>query len=46
MTVLLATHSHEVAAAAGRVIRMRDGRLADDTAAASHPERRRAAASL
>jgi putative ABC transport system ATP-binding protein len=46
VTILLATHAHEVAAQAGRVIRMRDGRLADDTAAASHAERRRAAASL
>ena len=45
ITILLASHAHEVAAAAGRVIRMRDGRLADDTAA-SHPHRLpRAAAS-
>ncbi len=29
ITILLATHAAEVAAAAGRVIRMRDGRLAD-----------------
>jgi ABC-type lipoprotein export system ATPase subunit len=29
ITILLATHATEVAAAAGRVIRMRDGRLAD-----------------
>jgi putative ABC transport system ATP-binding protein len=46
VTILLATHAHEVAAQASRVIRMRDGRLADDTAAASHAERRRATASL
>jgi ABC-type lipoprotein export system ATPase subunit len=46
ITILLASHAHEVAAAAGRVIRMRDGRLADDTAA-SHPHRLpRAAASV
>jgi putative ABC transport system ATP-binding protein len=29
ITVLLATHAQEVAAAAGRVMRMRDGRFAD-----------------
>ncbi|MEO5818963.1 MAG: ABC transporter ATP-binding protein [Vicinamibacteraceae bacterium] len=29
ITILLATHAAEVAAAAGRVLRMRDGRLAD-----------------
>jgi putative ABC transport system ATP-binding protein len=29
VTILLATHAPEVAAAAGRVLRMRDGRLAD-----------------
>jgi putative ABC transport system ATP-binding protein len=46
VTILLATHAHEVAARAGRVLLMRDGRLADDTTAAAHPERRRAAASL
>jgi putative ABC transport system ATP-binding protein len=47
ITILLATHAHEVAAAAGRVLRMRDGRLADDSAThASSAERRRAAASL
>jgi putative ABC transport system ATP-binding protein len=46
ITILLASHAHEVAAAAGRVIRMRDGRLSDDTAA-SHPHRLpRAAASV
>jgi len=33
ITILLATHAAEVAAAAGRVIRMRDGRLADPHAA-------------
>jgi len=33
ITILLATHAAEVAAAAGRVIRMRDGRLADAHAA-------------
>ena len=38
ITILLATHAHEVAAAAGRVIRMRDGRLADDSAV-PHPHR-------
>jgi putative ABC transport system ATP-binding protein len=34
ITMLLATHAAEVAAAASRVIRMRDGRLADDPVAA------------
>ena len=34
ITMLLATHAADVAAAAGRVIRMRDGRLAEDTVAA------------
>ena len=33
ITILLATHAQEVAAAAGRVLRMRDGRLAHDSAA-------------
>jgi len=33
ITILLATHAAEVAAAAGRVIRMRDGRLADVSSA-------------
>jgi putative ABC transport system ATP-binding protein len=32
ITILLATHAQEVAAAAGRVLRMRDGRLAHDSA--------------
>jgi putative ABC transport system ATP-binding protein len=32
ITILLATHAAEVAAAAGRVLRMRDGRLADSPA--------------
>ena len=45
VTILLATHAHEVAAQAGRVLRMRDGRLAGDTAA-SPAEHRRAAASV
>jgi putative ABC transport system ATP-binding protein len=34
ITMLLATHAADVAAAAGRVIRMRDGRLAEDAVAA------------
>jgi putative ABC transport system ATP-binding protein len=46
VTILLATHAHEVAAAAGRVLRMRDGRLADDAATVSGQARARAAASL
>ena len=48
ITILLATHAQEVAAAAGRVLRMRDGRLADDSAASSSRpvERHRAAASV
>jgi putative ABC transport system ATP-binding protein len=33
ITILLATHAQEVAAAASRVLRMRDGRLAHDSAA-------------
>jgi putative ABC transport system ATP-binding protein len=33
ITILLATHAQEVAAAAGRVLKMRDGRLAHDSAA-------------
>jgi putative ABC transport system ATP-binding protein len=33
VTILLATHAPEVAAAAGRVLRMRDGRLAEPAAA-------------
>jgi len=37
ITILLATHAQEVAAAAGRVLRMRDGRFAHDTAAPSTP---------
>jgi putative ABC transport system ATP-binding protein len=37
ITVLLATHAQEVAAAAGRVLRMRDGRLVHDTAAPAPP---------
>lgn len=32
VTILLATHAQEVAAAAGRVLRMRDGRLVHDSA--------------
>ena len=32
ITLVLATHAQEVAAAAGRVLRMRDGRLADSAA--------------
>ena len=47
VTILLATHAPEVAAAAGRVIRMRDGRLADEADDASvTTERCRAAASV
>ena len=46
ITILLATHAHEVAAAAGRVIRMRDGRLADDSAVPLPHTRPRAAASV
>ena len=46
ITILLATHAHEVAAAASRVLRMRDGRLAEDSAAASRLERPRATASV
>jgi len=34
ITILLATHAQEVAGAAGRILRMRDGRLAHDSAAA------------
>jgi len=34
ITILLATHAQEVAAAAGRVLRLRDGRLVHDSAAA------------
>ncbi|MEZ5283895.1 MAG: ABC transporter ATP-binding protein [Vicinamibacterales bacterium] len=34
VTILLATHAPEVAAAAGRVLRMKDGRFAANTAAA------------
>jgi putative ABC transport system ATP-binding protein len=33
VTILLATHAHEVAAAASRVLRMRDGRVVHDSAA-------------
>jgi putative ABC transport system ATP-binding protein len=32
ITILLATHAHEVASAGSRVLRMRDGRLAHDSA--------------
>jgi putative ABC transport system ATP-binding protein len=32
-TILLATHAAEVAAAAGRIVRLRDGRLADSSSA-------------
>lgn len=31
MTVVLVTHEHDIAAYAGRVVRMRDGRVVDDT---------------
>jgi ABC-type lipoprotein export system ATPase subunit len=34
ITILLATHAQEVAGAAGRILRMRDGRLAHDSAVA------------
>jgi putative ABC transport system ATP-binding protein len=46
ITILLATHAQEVAAAAGRVLRMRDGRLVHDTAAPAilQADRPRAAA--
>jgi putative ABC transport system ATP-binding protein len=43
ITILLATHAQEVAAAASRVLRMRDGRLADDSAATPHLKARAAA---
>jgi putative ABC transport system ATP-binding protein len=47
ITILLATHAPEVAGRAGRVLHMRDGRLADESAAGrGHSERRRAAATL
>jgi putative ABC transport system ATP-binding protein len=48
VTILLATHAQEVAAAASRVLRMRDGQLAEDSASpgASRADRRRAAASV
>ena len=46
ITILLATHAAEVAAAAGRVIRMRDGRLADDSAVPLPHARPRAAAAV
>ncbi|HEX7353279.1 MAG TPA: ABC transporter ATP-binding protein [Mycobacteriales bacterium] len=32
-TIVLITHEHDVAAAAGRTIRLRDGRISDETAA-------------
>jgi putative ABC transport system ATP-binding protein len=43
ITILLATHAQEVAAAARRILRMRDGRLAHDSASVPLP---RAAASV
>jgi putative ABC transport system ATP-binding protein len=43
ITILLATHAQEVAGAARRILRMRDGRLAHDSAAVPLP---RAAASV
>ena len=47
ITILLATHAPEVAGQAGRVLHMRDGRLADEAVPArGQTERRRAAASL
>jgi putative ABC transport system ATP-binding protein len=46
VTILLATHAHEVAAAAGRVLRMRDGRIAGDDAKVTGQARDRAAASV
>jgi putative ABC transport system ATP-binding protein len=41
ITVLLATHAHEVASAAGRVLRMRDGVFADPAAQPPAPVTRR-----
>jgi putative ABC transport system ATP-binding protein len=36
-TILMVTHNDEVAAAADRIVRMRDGRIEDDDRAAATP---------